>query len=88
MKYKISIIFFASLMVFPAFGQWETPNESLSVAKFDINWDEFNLPGRDAEIIPFDEIHETTWQVNLQNKLLYGELYQTPIWLKWHRVQQ
>ena len=72
MKYKITIIFFASMMVFPAFGQWETPNDSLSVAKFDINWDEFNVPARDAEIIPFDEIHETTWQVNLQNKILYG----------------
>ena len=72
MKYKITIIFFASMMVFPAFGQWETPNESLSIAKFDINWDEFNIPARDAEIIPFDDIHATTWQVNLQNKLLYG----------------
>ena len=41
-----------------------TPNQSLSVAKFDIDWDEFNLPSRDAVIIPFDDIHETTWQVN------------------------
>ena len=32
-----------------------TPNDSLSVAKFDINWDEFNLPARDAEIIPLDD---------------------------------
>ena len=72
MKYKITIIFFASMMVFPAFGQWETPNDSLSVAKFDINWDEFNVPARDAEIIPLDDTHETTWQVNLQNKILYG----------------
>ncbi len=59
-------------MVFPAFGQWDTPNESLSIAKFDIDWSEFNIPARDAEIIPFDDIHATTWQVNLQNKILYG----------------
>ena len=72
MKYKITIIFFASMMIFPAFGQEMQPNESLSVAKFDIDWDEFNLPAREAVIIPFDDIHETTWQVNLQNKLLMG----------------
>ena len=59
MKYKITIIFFASMMVFPAFGQWDKPNESLSIAKFDIDWSEFNIPARDAEIIPFDDIHAT-----------------------------
>ena len=72
MNYKIPIIFFASLIFFPAFGQEMTPNESLSMAKFDINWNDFNVPSRDATIIPFDEIHETNWQVNLENKLLYG----------------
>ena len=72
MKYKITIIFFASLMVFPAFGQLMTPNQSLSVAKFDIDWSEFNIPSRDSVKIPFDDIHETSWQVNLQNKILYG----------------
>ena len=72
MKYKITIIFFASLMVFPAFGQQMTPNQSLSVAKFDIDWSEFNIPSRDSVKIPFDDIHETSWQVNLQNKILYG----------------
>ena len=72
MNYKILIIFFASLIFFPAFGQEMAPNESLSVARFDIDWDEFNLPSRDAVIIPFDDIHETTWQVNFENKLLMG----------------
>lgn len=72
MKYKIAIILFASLMVFPAFGQQMQPNASLSIARFDIDWSEFNKPARDAEIIPFDDKHETNWQVNLQNKILYG----------------
>ncbi len=72
MKYKIPIILFASLMFFPAFGQEKALNDSLSMAKFDINWNDFNIPSRDAVIIPFDEIHERTWQVNLENKLLYG----------------
>jgi hypothetical protein len=72
MNYKIPIIFFASLIFFPAFGQEMTPNESLTMAKFDINWNDFNIPSRDAVIIPFDEIHKTNWQINLENKLLYG----------------
>ena len=72
MKYKIPIILFASLLFFPAFGQEPSLNDSLSMAKFDINWNDFNIPSRDAAIIPFDEIHERTWQVNLENKLLYG----------------
>ena len=72
MKYKIPIILFASLLFFPAFGEETSLNDSLSMAKFDINWNDFNIPSRDATIIPFDEIHERTWQVNLENKLLYG----------------
>ena len=72
MKYKIPIILFASLLFFPAFGQEKALNDSLSMAKFDINWNDFNIPSRDAAIIPFNEIHERTWQVNLENKLLYG----------------
>ncbi len=72
MNYKIPIIFFASLLFFPAFGQETSLNESLSMAKFDINWNDFNVPSRDATIIPFDEIHDVSWQVNLVNELLYG----------------
>ena len=71
LNYKILIIVFATLIISPAFAQ-QTPNLSLSVAKFDIDWDEFNKPARDAVIIPFDDIHDTSWQVNLQNEILYG----------------
>ena len=60
MNYKIPIILFASLMFFPAFGQEMALNDSLSMAKFDINWNDFNIPSRDATIIPFDEIINTT----------------------------
>ena len=71
LNYKFLIIVFATLIVSPAFGQ-QMPNDSLSIAKFDIPWNEFNLPARDSVIVPFDEIHETNWQVNLQNRILYG----------------
>ena len=71
LNYKFLIIVFATLIVSPAFAQ-QTPNESLSIAKFDIDWSEFNIPSRDSVKIPFDDIHATSWQVNLQNKILYG----------------
>ena len=71
LNYKFLIIVFATLIVSPAFAQ-QTPNESLSIAKFDIDWSEFNIPSRDSIKIPFDDIHATSWQVNLQNKILYG----------------
>ena len=72
MKYKITIIFFASLMIFPAFGQQMTPNDSLSMQKFDIHWSDFNKPARDAVLVSLNEIHAVNWQINLENKLLYG----------------
>ena len=71
LNYKFLIIVFATLIVSPAFGQ-QMPNDSLSMAKFDIPWNEFNIPARDSVIVPFDEIHETNWEVNLQNRILYG----------------
>ena len=60
LKYKFLIIVFATLIISPAFGQ-QMPNDSLSIAKFDIPWNEFNLPARDSVIVPFDEIHETVF---------------------------
>ena len=71
MNYKIPIIIFLSLMIIPAFAE-EQSNPTLSMVNFDIDYNEFNKPARDAVIIPFDEIHDVSWQVNLENKLLYG----------------
>ena len=72
MKYKISIVFLISLMIFPAFAQEESKNPTLSMVNIDIDYNDFNIPSRDQVIIPFADIHDVSWQVNLVNELLYG----------------
>ncbi|MDC0194591.1 hypothetical protein OAK01_06460 [Candidatus Nitrosopelagicus sp.] len=72
MKYKVSLVFLISLMVFPAFAQEESTNMTLAMVNIDIDYNDFNKPSRDQVIIPFDEIHDVSWQVNLVNELLYG----------------
>ena len=59
-------------MIFPAFAQEESNNITLSMANIDIDYNDFNKPSRDQVIIPFDDIHDVSWQVNLVNELLYG----------------
>ena len=72
MKYKISLVILASLMIFPAFAQEESKNPTLSMVNIDIDYNDFNKTARDQVIIPFDDIHDVSWQVNLVNELLYG----------------
>ena len=72
MKYKIPLVFLISLMIFPAFAQEESNNITLSMVNLDIDYNDFNKPSREQVIIPFDEIHDVSWQVNLVNELLYG----------------
>jgi len=72
MKYKISLVFLISLMIFPAFAEVESKNTTLSMVNIDIDYNDFNIPSRDQVIIPFADIHDVSWQVNLVNELLYG----------------
>jgi hypothetical protein len=72
MKYKIPLVFLISLMIFPAFAQEGSNNTTLSMVNIDIDYNDFNKPSREQVIIPFDEIHDVSWQVNLVNELLYG----------------
>ena len=59
-------------MIFPAFAQEESKNPTLATVNTDIDFNDFNKPSREQVIIPFDEIHDFSWQVNLVNELLYG----------------
>ena len=72
MKYKIPLVFLISFMIFPAFAQEESKNLTLSMVNIDIDYNDFNKPAREQVIIPFDDIHDVSWQVNLVNELLYG----------------
>ena len=66
MNYKIPLILLISVMIYPAFAQ-EQSNSTLSTVNLDIDYNNFNKPARDQIIIPFQDIHDVSWQVNLVN---------------------
>ncbi len=65
---------FATVLFLPAYAQ-ESKNPSLLIETLEIPWSEFNLVARDAVIIEFDEIHDQSWQVTIDNNLLYANPY-------------
>jgi|TARA_B110000014_G_scaffold70278_1_gene47986 hypothetical protein len=71
MNYKIPLILLISVMISPAFAL-EQSNTTLSMVNLDIDYNNFNKPARDQTIIPFQDIHDVSWQVNLVNELMYG----------------
>lgn len=71
MKFLPIILLLCAVAVIPAYGQGEA-NLSLTVQKIDVPADDFNKVERDATPIPFESTHEGTWQITIQNKLLYG----------------
>ncbi len=72
MKYKTHIlILFVSVMVFlPAHA--ESLNPSLVLQTIDVSPDEFNKVSRDATITKLDTTHSGSWQITIENKLLYA----------------
>ena len=71
MKYLIAIILFAGFFITPAFAQ-EMKNPSVLIDLIEIPAEEFNRVLRDAPIIPLDDIHGVSWQVTIDNNLLYA----------------
>ncbi len=71
MNYKIPLILLISVMIYPA-SALEQSNSTLSMVNFDIDYNNFNKPSRDQIIIPFQDIHDVSWQVDLVNELMYG----------------
>ena len=55
----------------PAFAQEET-NPSLIIDTLEIPSDEFNTVLREAPIRVLDEVHAVSWQVTIDNNLLYA----------------
>ena len=49
----------------------EIKNPSLIIETEEILADEFNRIGRDAPIVELDQIHSVSWQVTIDNNLLY-----------------
>ena len=71
MKYLFVIILFAGIFVTPAFAQ-ETTNPSLIIDTFEIPFNEFNTVLREAPIRVLDDVHAISWQVTIDNNLLYA----------------
>ena len=70
MKYLIAIILFVGFVVSPSFGQELNP--TLIIDNIEISAQEFNRVLRDAPIVPLDDVHAVSWQVTIDNNLLYS----------------
>jgi len=70
-KYFFTLILFAGIFSSPAFAQ-ETNNPSLIIDTLEIPSDEFNTVLREAPIRVLDDIHAVSWQVTIDNNLLYA----------------
>ena len=71
MKYLFVIILLGGIFVSPAFAQ-ETNNPSLIIDTLEIPSDEFNTVLREAPIRVLDDVHAVSWQVTIDNNLLYA----------------
>ena len=71
MKYLFTIILFLGIFISPAFAQ-EEKNPSLIIETLEIPFDEFNTIVREAPIRVLDDVHAVSWQVTIDNNLLYA----------------
>ena len=70
MKY-IFLILFLGFFISPAFAQ-DLTNPSLLLDTIEIPADEFNRILRDAPVVVLDDVHAVSWQVTIDNNLLYA----------------
>ncbi|MBT8252187.1 MAG: hypothetical protein HKM23_09620 [Nitrosopumilus sp.] len=71
MKYLFIIILFSGIFVSSAFAQ-EQKNPSLIIDTLEIPHMEFNTVLREAPIRVLDDTHAVSWQVTIDNNLLYA----------------
>ena len=71
MKYIVPIILFLGFLITPAFAQEEV-NPSLSIENLEIPAEKFNIVLRNAPIIQLDTVHDISWQITIDNNLLYA----------------
>ena len=71
MKYLITMMLVAGITISSAFAQ-ETNNPSLIINTLEIPSDEFNIVQREAPIRVLDNVHAVSWQVTIDNNLLYA----------------
>ena len=71
MKFFLLLLIPLFFFILPVDAQ-ETKNPSLIIETEEIPDHEFNRIGRDAPITELDQIHAVSWQVTIDNNLLYG----------------
>ena len=71
MKQAIVILILALFVVTPAFAQ-EQKNPSLKINLIEIPGAEFNRVARDTQIVQLEDTHAISWQVTIDNNLLYA----------------
>ncbi len=71
MKYLFALVLLAGFFITPAFAQ-DMNNPSVIIDTIEIPAEEFNRVLRDAPIVPLDDVHATSWQVTIDNNLLYA----------------
>lgn len=71
MKYYLMVGFLAIIFLNPIYAQ-EQKNPSLIIHTKEIPYHEFNKIARDASPIKLENIHAVSWQVTIDNNLLYG----------------
>ncbi len=71
MKYLFAIVLLVGFFITPAFAQ-DMNNPSVIIDTIEIPAEEFNRVLRDAPIISLDDVHAVSWQVTIDNNLLYA----------------
>ncbi len=72
MRNLIVLIFLSGLIFTPAFAQEVVKNPSVVIETIEIPFDDFNKVSRDAIIIDLDNVHEISWQLTIDNNLVYA----------------
>jgi len=70
MRSLIVIIFLAGFLILPAFAE-EPKNPSIVIDTIEIPYNEFNKISRDAKIVDLDDDHAISWQLTIDNNLVY-----------------
>jgi len=70
-KYLFLLVLVTAFFISPAFAQ-ELTNPSLIIDTIEIPADEFNRLLRDAPVVVLDDVHAISWQVTIDNNLIYA----------------
>ena len=71
MKYLLALILFSGFVISPVFAE-ESKNPTLIIDTIEIPSYEFNKILRDTIIIPMQRTHGISWQVTIDNNLVYA----------------